>query len=88
MNRNETPMPKFGRTALEVLDGRNAEPHSLSSYYSLRLVFAISGASFILISNWAQKRPRLAGDLSVSIGIFSVFTINRLTLHQVTYIEC
>lgn len=63
MNRSEPPMPTFGRHALEVLDGRNAEPHSLSSYYGMRMVFGMMGAATVLISNWASKKPRIAGDI-------------------------
>lgn len=61
MNREDPPMPRFGRTALELLDAKNAEPHSLSSYYGLNVVFGLFGASTILLTNWAQRKPRYAG---------------------------
>lgn len=61
MNRTDPPMPKFGKTALELLDAKYAEPHSLASKYGTRFTLGIFGAAMFLGDNWAKQRPVKAG---------------------------
>lgn len=66
MNREYPVMPQFGKTALERLDQRFAEPHSLSSKYGTRFFMGLIGTSGALAANWATKRPFKAGGYTIS----------------------
>lgn len=61
MNRDDPPMPRYGKTAVELLDSKYAEPHSLSSKYGTRFALGIFGIGMIIGDNWAKQRPMKAG---------------------------
>lgn len=61
VNPKDLPEPKFGKTALELLDSRNAAPKSLSEKYGVQVGFGMVGASVQMMKNWAYVRPLLAG---------------------------
>lgn len=62
-NPKDVPMPKFGKTALELLDSKDDEPKSLFNKYGLYIYGGLIGASFHIGTNWVYKRPMIAGKL-------------------------
>lgn len=71
MNRDDPPMPRYGKTAVELLDSKYAEPHSLSSKYGTRFALGIFGIGMIIGDNWAKQRPMKAGTWCVFVCTFS-----------------
>lgn len=65
----DVPMPRFGKTALELLDSRDDAPQSLFNKYSIRIYGALVGSSFHAGTNWVYKRPMIAGKLPSKINI-------------------
>ncbi|XP_055297017.1 NADH dehydrogenase [ubiquinone] 1 subunit C2 [Sitodiplosis mosellana] len=57
----DIPEIKFGKTALELLDSRNAEPPSVLSAYGIQFWFGLMGAGVHGVRNWTYRRPKLAG---------------------------
>lgn len=67
-------MPRFGKTALELLDSKDDEPKSISNKCGLKIYGGLVGSSFHAGKNWAFKRPMIAGKQSIIIND-SVFHI-------------
>lgn len=63
VNHPEVPVPKFGKSALELLDQRGDEPKSLFGKYGIRVVGGVLGGGLHAIGNWSYKRPIYAGNL-------------------------
>ncbi|XP_031629408.1 NADH dehydrogenase [ubiquinone] 1 subunit C2 [Contarinia nasturtii] len=57
----DVPEPKFGKTALELLDSRSAEPPSLASKYGVQASLGFLGGLVHVVKNWTYKRPLIAG---------------------------
>lgn len=70
VNQNEVPVPRFGKTALELLDGRDDEPKSLVNKYAIRVVGGFLGAGVHGCTNWAYRRPRWAGNIIKTFFFF------------------
>lgn len=60
------PEPKFGKTALELLDARFAEPPSVSSKYGIQFSCGLLGGLVQVLKNWSYRRPLIAGKLNNS----------------------
>lgn len=60
------PEPKFGKTALELLDSRNAAPRSLSEKYGVQTGCAIVGGFGHVTTNWIYRRPLIAGQYGIN----------------------
>lgn len=63
IDQRDVPMPKFGKTALELLDARNAEPPSVASAYGVQFSCGIIGAFAHVMTNWTYRRPMRAGNV-------------------------
>lgn len=58
----DVPMPRFGKTALELLDDKYTEPDSLWSKYGVQTAFGIFiGGAFPAVYNWSYRRPIFSG---------------------------
>lgn len=58
------PEPKFGKTALELLDARFSEPPSVSSKYGVQFAFGLMGGLAHILRNWTYRRPLTAGKIN------------------------
>lgn len=65
----DVPMPRFGKTALDLLDSRDDEPKSLTNKYGIRFIGGMLGAGAHGATNWAYRRPRWAGNYIVEIHL-------------------
>lgn len=72
-NQKDVPMPRFGKTALELLDSRDDEPKSIFNKYGIKIYGGLVGSSFHAGTNWVYNRPMIAGKL-LSIIIISFST--------------
>lgn len=71
-NQKDVPMPRFGKTALELLDSRDDEPKSIYNKYGIRIYGGLVGSAMHAGTNWVYKRPMIAGRLlSIIIILFS-----------------
>lgn len=57
----DIPPPKFGKTALELLNDPVADPPSLSSAYGFQFASGVIGGCVQLVTNWTYRRPLFAG---------------------------
>lgn len=75
----DVPEIKFGKSALELLDSRYAEPPSVASEYGIQTCIGLMGAGCHGLRNWTYRRPVLAGKILLTkLIIFSViFTQNE-----------
>lgn len=64
----DIPEIKFGKTALELLDSRNAEPPSVSSAYGIQFCLGLMGAGIHGLRNWTYRRPVLAGKVFIDLN--------------------
>lgn len=64
-NQKDVPMPRFGKTALELLDSRDAEPKSMLNVYGLKIAGGLIGSCVHGTTNWVYKRPIVAGKLYI-----------------------
>lgn len=69
----DIPPIKFGKTALELLDSRYAEPPSVSSEYGIQFCFGLLGAGTHGLKNWVYRRPILAGNSIKFINFKTIF---------------
>lgn len=63
MAPDPVPEIKFGKTALELLDSRFAEPKSFAQNYGIQLCFGLMGAGVHGVKNWVYRRPKFAGNV-------------------------
>ena len=59
----DIPEIKFGKTALELLDSRYAEPQSFAQKYGIQICFGLMGMGVHGIRNWVYRRPKFAGKV-------------------------
>lgn len=64
--------PKFGKSALELLDPKNAPPKSVAEEYGVQFSGGIIGALALTIKNWASSRPLIAGKIERKNKLFTV----------------
>lgn len=62
VNERDLPVPKFGKTALELLDSRNSPPKSLSELYGVQTGAGLVAGLIPLLKNYVYKRPLIAGE--------------------------
>lgn len=60
-NPKDVAPPKFGKTALELLDEKTVDPPSLGSEYGFQLGCGLMGAGAHVTKNWIYRRPFIAG---------------------------
>lgn len=58
----DVPPPKFGKTALELLDQKTVDPPSLGSAYGFQLGCGLMAAGAHFTKNWIYRRPWIAGE--------------------------
>lgn len=83
IDQKDVPVPKFGKTALELLDSRNAEPPSVSSKYGTQFAMGFCGSLVQVVTNWTYRRPLIAGKIEFHMNFIHV--IDFVFLNEVRF---
>lgn len=63
----QIPKPRFGKTALELLDEKFTEPDSITDAYGAQFGMGVVFSFIPVVSNWTYRRPIFSGEICLSI---------------------
>lgn len=86
-NQKDVPMPRAGKTPLELLDAKDDEPLSIFNVYGARICGGLIASTFQAGKNWANRRPIFAGKLSIETILYST-SVERFNQTGIYFDSC